>query len=422
MKKLIQKIILISSLFISTKSAQVELFNCVTGSNPEDYNGQLGGYALPSEGTIRVFIVFLQFPDDTYDTTNAYWIKGQAPANMNYWVNETWSGNPIQGSLTHYFNNISFNKLKIIGKKVSVITPHTRQWYLDNNKERGDIHAEVIQQLDQTWDFAQFDLWDLDSVYQHTNQPDGIVEMIMMVWRNIGKDYPENLQDSIYQELNFQNSVASIGSEFTVDNGARTIKSGFWPGLNTPGGSGVTMTDHILQKNIHTPTHEFAHYIMGGNEYHVGYGFWGMLEAWGMKNKVANSFERYRLGWINTIGVESTPSQTISNATLPDFATTGVSYRLNIDISSNQFFFIENHKNLSYWEQNTPSYNWANNMVFGNVENGIYVLRQDGFVGNNVQIVPADGRFSWIVNQRIENPWGPGLLPVFKNLGSDIGN
>jgi hypothetical protein len=35
------------------------------------------------------------------------------------------------------------------------------------------------------------------------------------------------------------------------------------------------------------------------------------------------------------------------------------------------------------------------------------------------RLCPSDGRFSWIVNQRIVNPWSPGLLPVFKNHGSD---
>ena len=59
-------------------------------------------------------------------------------------------------------------------------------------------------------------------------------------------------------------------------------------------------------------------------------------------------------------------------------------------------------------------------MVYGNIENGLYLLRQDGFVGGNVQIVPADGRFEWVVNQRIQSPWGPELLPVFKNLGANI--
>ena len=39
--------------------------------------------------------------------------------------------------------------------------------------------------------------------------------------------------------------------------------------------------------------------------------------------------------------------------------------------------------------------------------------------GQNIQLIAADGRFEWIVNQVTPNPWGSGDLPVFKNLGSD---
>jgi hypothetical protein len=48
---------------------------------------------------------------------------------MNSWVDEAWSSNPTQGSMTHYFNAMSLNELKFTGKCVSVITPHSRQWY-----------------------------------------------------------------------------------------------------------------------------------------------------------------------------------------------------------------------------------------------------------------------------------------------------
>lgn len=422
MKKIITSILLIL-IIISTATAQYEKQSepiCIEGSSRESYNGQLGGYILPSEGTVNVFIVFVQFPDDNYDINNPYWVKGQAPQNMNSWVNQNWSSNPIQGSMTHYFNEMSFNKLKFTGKTASVITPHSRQWYLDNSKRRGDINKEVIQQIDQTWDFAQFDNWDLVTTYNHSNQPDGIVEMIIMIYRNIGKEYPDSLQEDLYRDLNFEYSYGDLGgSSFTVDNGARTIKTGFWPSGSTPGGSGVTIKDHLLVKNLVTPIHEFAHYLMGGNEYHVGYGFWGMLEAWGKKSKVANSFERYRLGWINVNEVNNSPNQTISNATLSDYVTTGVSYRLNINPSSNEYFYIENHQKLSYWENTHTFGTYGNGHVFGTIENGLYILRQDGYVGSNVQIIPADGRFSWTVNQLITNPWGPGDLPVFKNLGAD---
>lgn len=107
---------------------------------------------------------------------------------MQGWVDQTWSSNPTQGSMTHYFNDMSFNKLKFIGKTVSVVTPQSRAYYLANNKKRGDIHTQIIQQIDQTWDFAQFDNWDYEGNYTHTNRQDGIVDMVFIVWRNIASD------------------------------------------------------------------------------------------------------------------------------------------------------------------------------------------------------------------------------------------
>lgn len=179
--------------------AQNSTMICTPTGTENVWNGQIGGYALPSEGTINVLFIFAQFPDDRHDTLNATWVKGQAPTNMQSWIDQSWSTNPMQGSMTHYFNEMSFNKLKFIGKTVSVVTPQTRAWYLANNKKRGDIHTQIIQQLDQTWDFAQFDNWDYEGEYNHINRPDGIVDMVFVVWRNIANDLSN--PSTIYQQL-----------------------------------------------------------------------------------------------------------------------------------------------------------------------------------------------------------------------------
>jgi len=116
---------------VSTFS-QEKLLNCVSSEPPP-------GNELPSIGTVNVLVVFAQFPDDKYDTTNSLWEKGQAPSNINNWVSESWTASPGQGSLTHYFNDMSWDfsantaRFKFTGKTVSVISPHSRQWYLDNN-------------------------------------------------------------------------------------------------------------------------------------------------------------------------------------------------------------------------------------------------------------------------------------------------
>lgn len=397
-------------------NAQTDAMLCAPTGTENIWSGQIGGYALPSEGTISVLFVFAQFPDDNYDTLNTTWVKGQAPTDMQGWIDQTWSSNPTQGSMTHYFNEMSFNKLKFIGKTVSVVTPQTRAWYLANNKKRGDIHTQIIQQLDQTWDFAQFDNWDFDSSYKHINQPDGIVDMVFMVWRNIASEYAYP-QDSIVRvNLNMGRS-ADLGSgwpDILVDNGQRRLKMGFWPNnyTKTPGGSGATLCDWFVENMFRFCIHEYGHYLQGGNDQHVGHGFWGLLSGWGIKNFVANSFERYRLGWINLNTIQASPDQTIQNATLPDFVTSGIAYRLVSNDSTNEYFYIENHQKTSFWENNQMFLR----SPYGNVENGIYILRQNGVGGDDtfIKCLAADGKYNWAVNQRIQSPWGSEMLPVFK--------
>ncbi len=419
MKKFYLILVITFCFGLTNNYAQNDPMQCTPSGLENIWNGQIGGWLLPSVGTIRVLFVFAQFPDDKHDTTNSTWVKGQAPANMQGWVDQSWSTNPTQGSMTHYFNEMSFNKLKFIGKTVSVVTPQTRAWYLANNKKRGDIHTQIIQQLDQTWDFAQFDNWDYEGNYNHINRPDGIVDMVFMVWRNIANDYTINQRDSIFNKLNMGRS-ADLGlgwPDVLVDNGQRRLKMGVFPSGNTPGGSGASLCDWFIENMFRFCIHEYGHYLQGGNDQHVGHGFWGLLSGWGIKNFIANSFERYRLGWINLNTVPASPDQTIQNATLPDFVTTGVAYRLVGNAATNEYFYIENHQKISFWENNQMFLR----SPYGNVENGVYVLRQESAGQDNkfIKCLAADGRWNWTVNQLTPNQWGPGYLLVFKRLGAD---
>jgi len=160
--------------------------NCMTGTT-NNSSGQLGGRWKTAEGTLNVLFVFAQFPDDSFYVNDTQWPKGSAPAYMNDIVDPSWTGTPTPGSITDYFAQMSFNKLKFIGKTVSVTARHTRQWYLDNNKKRYDIHKEIVEDLDTTWDFAEFDNWKYNRDYNIVNTPDGTIDMVFFIWRNISR-------------------------------------------------------------------------------------------------------------------------------------------------------------------------------------------------------------------------------------------
>ena len=380
------------------------------------------GIILPSIGTVNILLVFAQFPDDSYDTANVLWPKGQAPADENKWINETWTDNPIQGSLTHYFNDMSFNKFKFIGKTVSVIAPHTRQWYLDNNLRRGDIHKDIILQLNKNMNFAEFDSWKWIADYKQVNQPDGMIDMIIFIWRNISIELPD--ENLIKNKLEFSNDIANLGGFktpeksynyiFSVDNNLRKVSTNY---------SGITIRNYLPDRNntFRIVVHEISHYLLGDVSYHSGFGFWGMLSSYGIKSIVANSFERSQLGWIKLKNISGHDTRTISNIKLSDYATTGEAVSLEIDSGSGQYFYIENHQDISYWETQ---------FKFGNIEKGIYVIRKnrltpsnanDNPASANMRLIPASGRFDWGMEQKINNPWGsdPAELPVFKKLKPD---
>ena len=412
-------IIFLSLIFLCfiNSHAQQTVFNYFEGEMPAvNYNNQIGGYALPSEGTINVLVVFAQFPDDNYDIGNSSWPKGGNPGNYTNWVDQTWTGNPTPWSLTDYFNQMSLGKLKMIGKEVSLTTLHSREWYLQNGYTRYTIHKEILQQqLDPTWNFAEFDNWTKTynystGWYDHTNVPDGKVDFIFFIWRNIAMEFDNTTRTSIMNILNmgWYGSIA-WGSNYLVDDNQRTIVMGDY-------NSGVTVADYFYKDAFRFAIHEFAHYVLGGNQFHNGHGFWAMLSGYEVRSYMINAYERYRLGWCNLITV-SNVTQTISNASLPDFITTGIAYRIDINPTLNQFFFIENHQKLSRWD-NCSKTDYPD-------DKGLFVIRQDrqqssnGMAADWMWMITADGRYNWEVNQMTPNPWVPYDLPVYKKLQAD---
>ena len=295
------------------------------------------------------------------------------------------------------------------GKVVHAIAPHTRDWYIANYSSfrRGNIHKEIIQQLDATWSFAEFDNWDFVSDYNHNNIADTYVDMIIFVWRNIEKDL---IDKSYYlNQLNFTSNFGDLGyaGDVNVDGGLRKVKTDYGGYSSIPFGSGVTVRNYLTEDPFRNSIHEFTHYLIGGNDFHNGFGFWGMLSAWGIRSYVANSFERYRLGWVadSTSYTISNSTQTLTNRTLSDFVTGRNAYRFLINTSPQEYFFIENHQKTSYWENNAPF--WGSQD--GTVENGIYVIRKVGTPDQTnpsswLQLISADGRFNWGVNQSVTNP------------------
>jgi M6 family metalloprotease-like protein len=365
---------------------------------------QPGGRDLPACGRIHALFIFAQFPDDDYLPDDARWPKGDEPKRMREytWVDSVWNQNATPWSMTDYFNQMSFNKLKFTGETDTVTVPHTRKWYYLNKKSFGNINKDILKTLDSRIDFSGFDTIKKLRNYEFAFRADGKVDMVFIIYRNFIMDYP----DSIAEKYNKVFGSGWFGSLNTgnvyVDDSSRIVYTG------------ATLRDIFHKDPFRFSIHEFAHFLIGGNQYHNGRGFWAMLSGYEVRSFMINAYERNRLGWIN---IRTIPNDTLTlkNIPLGDFLTTGDAIRIEIDSSSSQYFYLENHQRISRWDNSSK--------VKG--EKGIYVIRQDAAAGEAafMQMIPADGRFNWEVKNFVYPEWYPKGLPVFerKNENKETG-
>ncbi len=373
------------------------------GSSKSQSKDQPGGRDLPASGRIHALFVFAQFPDDNYLPDDARWPKGDEPKRMKEysWVDSVWNENATPWSMTDYFNQMSFNKLKFTGECDTITVPNTREWYYVNKKSFGAVNKDILEILDRRISFSRFDNIKEIRNYEFADTADGKVDIVFIIYRNFILDYP----DSVAAEYNKVFDSGWVGSLNTgsvyVDDSARTLYAG------------ATLRDIFHKDSFRFSIHEFAHFLIGGNQYHNGRGFWAMLSGYEVRSFMINSYERNRLGWIKIRTVKN-DNLTLKNISLGDFITTGDAIRIEIDSASSQYFYLENHQRISRWDNSSKV----------KTEKGIYVMRQDAAAGevSFMQMIPAEGRFNWEVNNYVYPDWYPKGLPVFERKDENKDN
>jgi len=379
----LQKLLLLSIFIFSIKVnllsqnnySQGTEITCGTQQTDQADLSQYGGKYIPSQGVFKVLVVFVRFKDD--NTYNPHWTAGSPPDVMNNFIDPYTNTNSVNLiNLTHYFDVMSMGTYKVIGNAVYVETPHNMSYYGTPNPSRSSATKDVLQNaVDPIVNFADYDNWTFTSSYHQTNQPDGIVDMIIMVWR--GLNFPG---------FGGEASLSWWGKPFTVENGTKTINTGF----GSYGGSGLTAQDwgeRGEKYNFHVVIHEFAHWLLGGIHPYGGndeHAFWGMLRH-SADGLCANAYERERLAWINPVAITSD----IINAPLNDYVTTGVAYKYHpVNGATNEYYYFENHQKLSIYDDAANNAN----------DKGIFVLHQQDVYNstNNIRCVTADGNWYWI--------------------------
>ncbi len=387
-------------IVLSSYSLAQNATDCGTSGSTVIDLEQSGGIYITAERELKVLVVFARFRDDV--TPHAYWPVRGNPQDYSTFIDPNVNTNSTHYlNLTHYFKKMSLGTFKVVGQAVSVQTPRDRADYIippATLPNRFLANKEVLQiSVDPLINFADYDNWRYDSVYHHTNVPDGTVDMIVMIWRGAG------IFGGWSGEASLGNGDPFPGS-FPVESGTKTVKTWFGGG----DGSGVTVHasgERSREVMFKVSVHEVGHWLLGGdhpygggNDSHIA---WGILTR-GFDAVCANTYERERLAWIYPTNITGD----ILNAPFQDYIESGTAYKYHpLNGAPNEYYYFENHQKLSVYDNATLNPN----------DKGIFVIHQlEPYNGtNNIRVKTSNGQWHW------ENPfsstcYGGQTLPAFR--------
>ena len=294
---------------------------------------------------------------------------------------------------------MSFGKFKVTGKAIGVETSYPISHYIPTNgtyPDRSLANKDILQAIDDSIDYTEFDNWSYIDNYNHSNVPDGIVDMVIVIWRGLV------LTDNWLGEASL-----GRGSEFRVENNQVRIKMSFG-GHSSLGivGSGITVQywdERSRERNFKVAIHEVAHWLIHGWHPYSKFNhtFWGMLTL-GSEGICANSIEREMVAWLDPESIESN----ISSVPMGDYITTPSAYKYHPGNGyKNEMYYFENHQQLSIYDNGTSNVN----------DKGIFILhlRDSTYMNDCVRIITSDGFWNW-ESPYSENCWGNNIAALQK--------
>ncbi len=335
---------------------------------------ETGGRHITSHGTLRILIVFASFPDD--ETAHPFWPAHQPPLFMQQFIDpDTLTRSSSSFNLSHYFREMSLGQFNLIGDVLWVEAARSQLEY--SNGSYGRANTDIIKdRLDSLVDFSRYDQWTRVSDYTTIKTPDGIVDMIVMVWRT-----------TLFGYL----GEASLGYKPAIPVDGKLIEMGFPESFLVSQGSGVTCEypyGDDPQRVMRTMIHELGHWLLGGphpysTQLAGKHQYWGILCAGERLSSCANAYERERLGWITVPEIEAD-----RDMVLGDFVRTGTALKHHPSNGDPlEYFYIENHQQLSVFDDVTRNPD----------DKGVWILHQQEFYQDldNLRIRPSDGNWQW---------------------------
>lgn len=419
----------------------------ITSYSQSAYGSQYGWY-LPALGTIRILVVLAEVNYDVNSDPNPYvtWQQGTFP---------TWGDNlfnastPSNGLFTHYFELASSGNLQVEG---DYLAPPLNGGVISVNES--DIISQGVENAlisainsQMTSGFitrsgiinpAHFDMWTPNGYgIQKNNVPNISIDHVMIMWRN--HTIPNGTGNASPNQLGI-GTILGYSTDTWSQFGAQT---------NMP---------------LDISRHEFAHLIVGGNNFHVSGG--AEFNMWLSKNSAHailslssaalncwSAWDRNRLNWIapgnsfsisardmnNLYEISGDLDATVSGHagiyTLRDFVTTGDAIRIKLPFTPSnkyqEYIWLENHNGSSMNGIQFDEYRSAiGNSCITPATYGLYAYMQigkDNEVDNVYQnvfgdpsdylrYISADGFFDTDIESATQTTscWPPPIKPFFK--------
>ncbi len=388
MKTLTTFVLLCMLLPVGLAIAQEPEFICgteMTETQNKQQSNQLfltnnDGQFLTANGTLRILVVFAEFEnyneEDEKGRPGGYWPDGGFPSFVDSYIDSTETQNSTHKiNITNYFSQMSQSNYKVIG---DVKTVHVPNNYVSN---RSGANQWVLNHLDSEVNFANYDNWKKNADFIHTNNSDGIVDMVVIIYRG-------------WSAMSYAGEASLGFNSIMVDNGSTEIKGRFTTASGQPTlGSGVTAqaVTNNPEYDMISVTHEISHWLLGPHPYKsntVISRYPSMLQGSWFYASSTNAYEAERLGWITPTVIDSSIGD-VSGLELNDFLTTGDAVKVKVTGGgADEYYLLENRQHLSTYDNATQN----------NADNGLFIIHVRGHYSSShddLRMLPSFGNWDW---------------------------
>ncbi len=286
MRKILLNLFLLL-LIVSDLAAQK--FICGVENSNNNLFIRKGGKYIISVGEVRALVVFVQFSDDSLDSP--LWPL-TVPPSLPKWSNQIIgmqadnigiSGERKFLGISDYFYEMSGGLYQVMGDVFpEVYVPEYSEDYYIQNGGIAELNKEILTNINPYVDFSQY-----DNCGSEENIPDGVVDMIFLIYRNFS--------DALINNKKWMATSGLILDEDLRFDGV-TIKKGF--GHH---GSGVVIRNakNGFRYTLFAANHEYAHYLFGASHLENTGTLSLMNEATWRIPRGMHAVERERLDWFD---------------------------------------------------------------------------------------------------------------------------